>query len=179
MTLKPLKIILLSLPTIVIAVFILFMALYLKEENEPESFAVKPLSKALPIIDLVALQEGETQLTSDIIKQTGGLINIFASWCIPCHAEHPLLMELKEKYNIPIYGINWKDAPDQAKKMILYGGNPYQAIGQDPDGLLALHLGITGIPETYVVNKQGMITHKVIGPLNKDLIEQELLPLLL
>ena len=179
MTTKPLKLLLLSLPTVVVAGMILAMGMYLINDTNRASIALKPLDKPLPLIELKPLDANDAIFHTDEIKHNGGLINVFASWCTPCLAEHPYLMSLSKHYNIPIYGINWKDETKNAQAMLSRNGNPYKMVGQDPEGQSALKLGITGVPETFIVNKNGMITHKIIGPITQELLEIELKPLLL
>ena len=103
------------------------------------------------------------------------LVNIFASWCIPCRDEHPLLMQLAYEGHI-IYGINQKDAPENARKFLDELGNPYGRIGADRDGRASIEWGVYGVPETFVVNKKGIITYKHVGPLTDRAIETGLLP---
>lgn len=178
MTVRPLKILLLSLPTILVASLIIAMAFYVRHAIKPTSMALKPLEKPLPLIELEPLHHNGSRLTSRTIATTGGVINVFASWCAPCLAEHPYLMTLHDHYKVPIYGINWKDDPTTARIMLEHKGNPYRLVGQDTKGNTGIILGITGVPESFIVSKDGMITHKIIGPITEGLLETELAALL-
>ena len=96
------------------------------------------------------------------------LINIWASWCLPCKDEHPYLMNLNEKFDINLIGINYKDNLDNSKKFLSDLGNPYDEVLVDSDGTKSIELGAIGVPETYLINNENKIIKKFIGPLDKD-----------
>ena len=106
------------------------------------------------------------------------LINFFASWCVPCRIEHPLLMRLAEQNHVPLYGIDYKDQPADAQKLLAQFGDPYRAVGMDRDGRVGLDFGVYGVPETYVLDSTGHIRKRFVGPLTAQQVNQELLPLL-
>jgi cytochrome c biogenesis protein CcmG, thiol:disulfide interchange protein DsbE len=93
------------------------------------------------------------------------LVNVFASWCAPCHAEHPFLMELAKDGRIAILGLNQKDQPENARRFLGAKGNPYAAVGVDPNGRASIEWGVYGVPETFIVKGDGTIAHKLVGPL--------------
>jgi cytochrome c biogenesis protein CcmG/thiol:disulfide interchange protein DsbE len=93
------------------------------------------------------------------------LVNVFASWCAPCHAEHPFLMELAKDERIRIFGVNQKDQPENARRFLAARGNPYAAVGVDPDGRAGIEWGVYGVPETFIVRGDGTVAHKLVGPL--------------
>jgi cytochrome c biogenesis protein CcmG, thiol:disulfide interchange protein DsbE len=95
------------------------------------------------------------------------LVNVFASWCAPCHAEHPHLMELAKDGRIAILGINQKDVPENARRFLGSKGNPYAAVGVDPNGRASIEWGVYGVPETFIVRGDGTIAHKLVGPLTE------------
>ena len=97
------------------------------------------------------------------------VVNVFASWCIPCRDEHPVLMALQDQTGVRLFGINQKDAPENAVKFLAELGNPYDAIGADANGRVSIDWGVYGVPETFVVNAQGIITYKHVGPIDADL----------
>ena len=104
------------------------------------------------------------------------VVNVFASWCIPCRDEHPLLVDLKEVTGVRLFGINQADAPENARAFLAELGNPYDAVGVDRDRRVSIDWGVYGVPETFVVDAQGVITFKHVGPLTQQAIETELLP---
>lgn len=105
------------------------------------------------------------------------LVNVFASWCVPCRAEHPSLMRLAEHGIAPIYGINYKDNKDDAVGWLAELGNPYVAIGADKNGRVAIDWGIYGVPETFVIDRGGVIRYRHVGPVLPAVFEEDILPL--
>jgi cytochrome c biogenesis protein CcmG/thiol:disulfide interchange protein DsbE len=110
------------------------------------------------------------------LKGHVSLVNVFASWCAPCHEEHPELMALKQMVGVPIYGINQKDQPDDVRAFLAQMGNPYAAVGADSNGRASIDWGVYGVPETFVVDAKGVIVGKVVGPLDADAIKNTLVP---
>jgi cytochrome c biogenesis protein CcmG/thiol:disulfide interchange protein DsbE len=108
---------------------------------------------------------GET-MSSEEFKGRVSLLNIFASWCITCRVEHPVLVKLTEQKRVAIYGLAWKDKPDELKAWLDELGNPYLAIADDAKGRTAIDLGVTGAPETYVIDKKGRIRFKQVGAID-------------
>lgn len=104
------------------------------------------------------------------------VVNVFASWCIPCRDEHPLLEALKAETGIRMFGINHSDAPENARAFLAELGNPYDAVGADRDRRVSIDWGVYGVPETFLVDANGVITFKHVGPLTPAAIENELLP---
>ncbi len=107
------------------------------------------------------------------------LVNVFASWCIPCRDEHPLLEAIKAETGIRMFGINHSDAPENARAFLAELGNPYDAVGADRDRRVSIDWGVYGVPETFVVNADGIITYKHVGPLTAEAVETGLKPALL
>jgi cytochrome c biogenesis protein CcmG/thiol:disulfide interchange protein DsbE len=104
------------------------------------------------------------------------LVNIFASWCVPCRQEHPLLTALAKDPRIRVVGINYKDEPDNARRFLASLGSPYRAIGVDQKGRASIDWGVYGVPETFLVGTDGIIRQKVIGPLTTEIVERSLKP---
>jgi cytochrome c biogenesis protein CcmG/thiol:disulfide interchange protein DsbE len=104
------------------------------------------------------------------------IVNVFASWCVPCRAEHPVLTELAKDTRIRVVGINYKDQPGNALAFLNGLGNPYAAVGVDQRGRAAIDWGVYGVPETFLVGRDGVIATKVIGPLDPDNVERQLKP---
>ncbi len=115
-------------------------------------------------------------LTDTAITGKLTLVNVFASWCVPCRQEHPMLKELSKDKRLNIVGINYKDKADNAVRFLGELGNPYAAIGIDPNGRAAIDWGVYGIPETYLVGPDGTILYKKVGPIDVTTYERELIP---
>lgn len=113
--------------------------------------------------------------TADLMGQVT-LVNVFASWCVPCHEEHPFLMELARDSRIRIAGINQKDQPDNARRFLGRNGNPYHLIGVDPSGRTVIDWGVYGVPETFVVGRDGRILFKHVGPITQANLERVIRP---
>ena len=104
------------------------------------------------------------------------VVNVFASWCIPCRDEHPLLLALRDVRNVRLFGINQSDAPENAVAFLTELGNPYAAVGADRDRRVSIDWGVYGVPETFVVDAKGIITFKHVGPLTPQSMDEQLLP---
>lgn len=113
---------------------------------------------------------------TDLAKGKVSVVNFWASWCVPCIEEHPLLITLKEKSGVDIYGVNYKDQPEAGRRFIGRYGNPFTAVGTDQAGRNAIEWGVYGMPETFVINGEGKIAYKHVGPISKESLETKLLP---
>jgi cytochrome c biogenesis protein CcmG/thiol:disulfide interchange protein DsbE len=114
--------------------------------------------------------------TGDLATGSITLVNVFASWCAPCHQEHPFLMELAKDKRLRIMGINQKDRPENARRFLERLGNPYIAVGADADGRASIEWGVYGVPETFLVDGKGIIRFKHVGPLTPESIRDKLEP---
>ena len=103
------------------------------------------------------------------------IVNIFASWCGPCRIEHPLLMDVARSGEVPVHGINYKDLPRNAVAWLKRFGDPYQRVGSDRDGRVSIDWGVYGIPETFVVDRDGHIAYKHVGPMTRDDMDEKIL----
>ncbi len=104
------------------------------------------------------------------------VVNFWASWCVPCVEEHPLLVELSEKEGIKVFGVNYKDQPDAARRFLSRYGNPFAALGTDSNGRGAIEWGVYGMPETFVVKGDGKIAYKHVGPMTRASLAEKILP---
>nr|WP_299507796.1 DsbE family thiol:disulfide interchange protein [uncultured Rhizobium sp.] len=130
-----------------------------------------------PALALTALEGSERPaLTTAVMAGKLTLVNVFASWCVPCREEHPMLLELSRDPRITLVGINYKDRNDNALRFLGELGNPFQAIGIDPNGKAAIDWGVYGIPESYLVAPDGTILYKKVGPFDPQSIETQLMP---
>ena len=167
---KIIKFIPLILLTLVCAFFLLFILL----EKDPSSPPSSLIDKQLPKFSTVSLYDDKIKLSSDNIE-TYTLINFFASWCTPCRAEHHLFFKIKNDYpNLYLIGISHKDNPDDSKKYLSEEGNPYSFVGLDEDGRIALEFGVFGLPETFIINNEGKIIFKHMGPLTEKILDDEI-----
>jgi cytochrome c biogenesis protein CcmG, thiol:disulfide interchange protein DsbE len=144
--------------------------------RDPGTLPSALLDRPVPSFELSGLEGGDG-LSSEDLKGRVSLVNVFASWCVPCRVEHPVLMRLAEQ-GVPIFGINYKDPPDQAKAWLAELGNPFEKIGADRNGRVGIEWGVYGVPETFVIDAEGRIRHKHVGPIQARDLEQTLLPIL-
>lgn len=136
------------------------------------------IGKRAPLFDLPPVGKLAPGLaTSDLGHGQVVLVNVFASWCVTCRAEQPLLLALKEKGTVPIYGIDYKDEPTAAVAWLDELGDPYSRIGADRNGRTSINWGVYGVPETYVITKDGRIAYKQIGPVTEAALKDKILPL--
>jgi cytochrome c biogenesis protein CcmG/thiol:disulfide interchange protein DsbE len=115
-------------------------------------------------------------LDESVFENKVVVLNIFASWCVPCRQEHPALMQLAKDPRVQLVAVNYKDAPEKALAFLEENGNPFAAIGVDNAGRSAMDWGVYGVPETFVIDRSGRITHKHVGPLENDSLSQEINP---
>lgn len=157
----------------------LALALLLGLWRHPEEVPSALIDKPVPEFELPPLPPRTEGLSSaDFGKGEVVLVNVFASWCGPCRIEHPLLLRLSREKIVTIYGINYKDRPEDAQKFLGELGDPYERIGSDGTGRAGIAWGVYGVPETYVVDGAGRIRYKHIGYLTHDAIENTLRPLI-
>ena len=165
------------LPLLAFFALVGWFALALRPSYDPQTLPSAMIDKPAPAFDLApAERRGDCRCAA--LKGQVVLVNFFASWCVPCRMEHPLLMRLAEQEHVPLYGIDYKDQPEAARQLLAQFGDPYRAIGLDPDGRTGSDFGVYGVPETYVIDKNGDIRKRFVGPLTAEVLDQELLPLL-
>ena len=172
------KIIILT-PLSILLIICVFSLVYLLSGKDPNKPPSALLNKNVPIFESSSLYDSKEIIKTINIKNKKTLINFFASWCSPCKIEHPLFFEIREKYpDLYLLGFNHKDPVSAAKKYLEDDGNPYDFVGVDSDGLIALEFGVFGLPETYLINEDGKIIYKFMGPITKDILKNEIEPLL-
>jgi len=165
------------LPVLLFVVVAGYFAWSLRPGHDPRLLPSALLDKPVPPFDLPSLS-GQDRFTHDILRGEPGLVNIFASWCAPCRVEHPLLMRLAKREGVRLYGIAYKDKPEDSARFLAELGDPYRAIGVDRDGRVGVDFGVYGVPETYVLDRDGHIRARHVGPLTPAAIERDILPLL-
>lgn len=136
------------------------------------------IGKPAPAFELTRLDAAEQKLKRDDLLGKVWVLNVWASWCAPCREEHPLVMELARRKLAPVYGLNYKDTRPAGMAFLTQLGNPYEASLFDGDGRVGIDWGVYGVPETFVIDKQGTIRFKHIGPLTPEVLEKKITPLL-
>jgi cytochrome c biogenesis protein CcmG/thiol:disulfide interchange protein DsbE len=165
------------LPLLLFLVLAAYFGVSLRPGHDIHELPSAMISKPAPSFDLAGLGDNR-KLVLDTLKGRPFIVNFFASWCVPCRIEHPLLMRLAEQNHLPLYGIDYKDKPDDASRLLATFGDPYRQVGMDSDGRVGLNFGVYGVPETYVIDSNGVIRKRFVGPLTAEAVDKELLPLL-
>lgn len=135
------------------------------------------LDRPVPRFELAPVKGRTLGLASADLHGEVSIVNVFASWCKACRDEHPLWMKLSAERIVPVHGLNYKDQPNDAARWLDELGDPYVRTGADIDGRAGIEWGVYGVPETFVVDKRGVIRHKIIGAITPQIVEQRLLPL--
>jgi cytochrome c biogenesis protein CcmG/thiol:disulfide interchange protein DsbE len=136
------------------------------------------IGKAVPQFNLPPVKGRTLGLSSDDLLGEVSLVNVFASWCVACREEHPVFMQMKAQDVVPIHGLNYKDQPDNAARWLNTMGDPYTRTGADINGRVAIDWGVYGVPETFVITRDGRIAHKHIGAVTPKDVEETILPLI-
>jgi cytochrome c biogenesis protein CcmG, thiol:disulfide interchange protein DsbE len=164
------------LPLIAFVVLLGFLAagLRLNPREIPSPF----IGRAAPSFELAQLHDASATITPADMAGQVWLLNVWASWCAACRVEHPLLVDLARTSVVPIVGLNYKDARPEAIQWLKDLGDPYQTSGWDNSGRVGIDYGVYGVPETFVIDKQGIIRMKHIGPVTRDVLVNKILPLI-
>lgn len=162
-----------------LALFVIVVAfLTVGLERDPRLVPSPLIGKALPAFELGSLARPDTALSRQDLDGEIYLLNVWASWCVACREEHPLLVALARQGTVPLVGLNYKDALDDARRWLVQRGDPYRLSLHDKSGQFGLDLGVYGVPETFLVDAAGVIRYKHIGPLTAAVLERDILPLL-
>ena len=164
-----------GIPLAIFAVLVgfLFVGLYRDPREVPSPLIDKPA----PAFSLPHLREPGRKVATSDFKGQVWLLNVWASWCVSCRVEHPLLVELAKSKTVPIVGLNYKDKDAEGLAWLAQHGDPYTLSVVDADGRVGIDWGVYGVPETFVVDKAGMIRYKHIGPVTAEALQQTILPL--
>lgn len=146
--------------------------------DDPRVLESVMIDKAMPDFELPSLYEPDTFLTQDMFKGQVSLVNIFGSWCVACVQEHPFLMDIAKSKAVPIIGVDWRDSREAGQRWLERYGDPYTQVIFDEGSLLAIDLGITGAPESFVIGRDGRIRYKHVGIITRDLWRREIQPLI-
>jgi cytochrome c biogenesis protein CcmG/thiol:disulfide interchange protein DsbE len=164
------------IPLIVFIVLVVFLwvGLGLNPREVPSPFINKPA----PDFTLQQLHEPQKQFSNKDMLGKVWMLNVWASWCVACRQEHPLLVQMSRAGLVPLYGLNYKDNRTDAELWLREGGNPYVLNAADVKGDVGINYGVYGVPESFIIDKRGIIRHKVIGPVTPSILENCLVPLI-
>lgn len=164
-----------SLPLAVFAIIVAF--LFVGLFRDPREVPSPLIGKPAPSFSLAELHKPDQRLTSADMRGQVWLLNVWASWCVSCREEHPLLVALARANVVPVIGLAYKDDPADGRKWLASNGDPYKTSIVDRDGRVGIDFGVYGVPETFVIDKAGIIRYKQIGPLTADALDTTILPL--
>lgn len=142
-----------------------------------ESLPSPLIGKPVPEFSLPPVKGRTLGLSAGDLKGEVSLVNVFASWCLACREEHPVLMHLEERGGLLLHGLDYKDKPEDGARWLDQMGDPYTRTGADLDGKVAIDWGVYGVPETFLVDAQGRIAFKQVGPITPEIVEKTILPL--
>jgi len=145
--------------------------------RDPREIPSPFIGKAAPGFKLEQLADEKLAFTPDEMKGKVWLLNVWASWCVACRVEHPLLVQMSKQKTVPIVGLNYKDKRDEGLQWLRKHGDPYSLSAYDVDGKVGIDYGVYGVPETFVIDKQGVIRYKQIGPITPEALEKKIMPL--
>ena len=164
-----------KLSAFAVIIFLSFcFVIFYKGLKNPNTYTPKIRDKKdMPIFEAKDFYSGSYLNSEKIFEEDiFYIVNIWASWCVPCRTEHPLLMKLSKNQSVKLIGLNYKDNLNNAKKFINDFGNPYSQIIIDSDGTLSVEFGAYGVPETFIIDNNKMIIRKFVGPINKEILEE-------
>jgi cytochrome c biogenesis protein CcmG/thiol:disulfide interchange protein DsbE len=160
-----------------LGIFMALVAVFAVGLTRDPKLVPSPLvDKVAPAFMLPTVEDAGRELQITDLKGQESLVNVWASWCVSCRVEHPFLIQLAESGEIPIYGLNYKDTLPEARRYLDQFGNPYSASAFDAEGKVGIDWGVYGVPETFLVDADGVIRHKHIGVLTPEVWERDLLP---
>ncbi len=162
---------------VAIAIFIMVLVLFAVGLHlDPRKIPSPLIGKPVPEFRLPPVKGRTLGLSTADLRGEVSLVNVFASWCVACREEHPLLMQFSRQGIVPLHGLNYKDAPDDAAAWLDRLGDPYTRTGADLDGRVAIDWGVYGVPETFVIDRDGRIAYKHIGPITQQALDKTILP---
>lgn len=160
-----------------IAVFLALAALlFVGLGLDPKQVPSPLINKSAPSFNLAELRDSTQRVDSKALRGKPYLLNVWGSWCVACRDEHPVLVEYARRHQLTIVGLNWKDDPETAMRWLQRFGDPYQHIAVDAEGRTAIDYGVYGAPETFLIDAEGIIRYKKIGPLTPEDFERDVLP---
>jgi cytochrome c biogenesis protein CcmG/thiol:disulfide interchange protein DsbE len=166
------------LPLAAFGLLLVVLIVGLKHAPDKNIIPSPLIGKSAPAFQLRNLFDGQIAVSAVALKGRWSLVNVWGTWCGECRAEHQALLQIKQEGQVPIIGIDWKDQDEDAQAWLTQLGNPYEAVGTDHDGRVAIDWGVYGAPESFLVNPQGMIVYKQIGAMTPQIWQQRFLPLI-
>ena len=163
-------------PLGVFALLVAFFAVGLT--RDPREVPSPFIDKPAPAFRVERLADAKTPFSPEDMRGKVWLLNVWASWCVSCRQEHPLLVDMSKRNVVPIVGLNYKDRREDGLKWLARFGDPYALSAYDVDGRVGIDYGVYGVPETFVIDKQGVIRYKQIGPITPEALEKTILPLI-
>ncbi|HEV2828447.1 MAG TPA: DsbE family thiol:disulfide interchange protein [Pyrinomonadaceae bacterium] len=163
------------IPLGLFVVLVVFLAIGLR--HDPHEVPSPLINKPAPVFRLAQLKDPAKVFSAEEMRGKVWLLNVWASWCVTCRDEHPLLLEYARSKAVPIYGLNYKDKREDALAWLGDLGDPYVLSASDFDGRVGIDYGVYGAPETYLIDRNGVIRFKHVGPVTPDIWEKEVLPL--
>ena len=164
----------LIIPLLVFIALVVLLAIGLT--RNPREVPSPLIGKPVPAFSLPPVLGRTLGLSNKALKGEVSAVNVFASWCIPCRQEHPLIQRLARE--VPVHGLNYKDRPEDAARWLDELGDPYTRTGADLDGRVGIDWGVYGVPETFIIDRHGQIAYKQIGPITPGILDEKLLPLI-
>ncbi len=165
-------------PAALFAVIAAFLLLGLKPGRDPKEIPSPLIGKPAPVFELPRLAQADAVWSPARMQGKVWLLNVWASWCVPCLAEHPVLLKLSREGTLPIVGLNYKDEPGAATAWLAKHGDPFLDVLADRNGRVGFDYGVYGVPETFLIDRAGVIRFKHVGPLTPDVVQSRLLPMI-
>lgn len=162
------------IPFLAFVVLVAFLAVGLK--RDPREVPSPLINKPAPLFSLPQLHNAAQKFSPEQMKGQVWLLNVWASWCVSCREEHPVLLEIARSKAVPLVGLDYKDKAEDGRGWLDNYGNPYNLSAQDLDGRVGINYGVYGVPETYLIDRQGVIRYKQIGPITREVWTGVLLP---
>jgi cytochrome c biogenesis protein CcmG/thiol:disulfide interchange protein DsbE len=163
------------IPLVVFIILVVFLAVGLR--RDPHEVPSPLINKPAPSFQLAQLKDPSRTFSAAEMRGKVWILNVWASWCVTCRDEHPLLLDYARSHAVPIYGLNYKDKREDALAWLNELGDPYTLSVSDTDGLVAIDYGVYGAPETYLIDRNGVIRFKQIGPVTPDVWQNTILPM--
>jgi cytochrome c biogenesis protein CcmG/thiol:disulfide interchange protein DsbE len=165
-----------ALPMAVFVALVVVLAIGIRHSPQKGIILSPLIGKSAPPFTLPSLDDPAHTVASQDLKGRWYLLNVWGTWCVECRAEHQMLLEARDTHALPLIGLDWKDDDARAREWLAQLGNPYEAVALDHSGNTAVDYGVYGAPETFLINDQGVVVYKYVGPLTREVWVKEILP---